>query len=215
MSTLALPSLVLLAIANLAFIARQIDVRLTIPRRCFTNLICLLPKPVGGERPIVLQSCFHAESIRELRPGRASGTPRSEATAPCSSPSARDSYKKLASFWVNPRCLYAGRSEVRFLHVAAVDLQVHLGLRVPRWAGAFAKPPAEPTREDQAIAPTTGPSCPRAHSSLAESSGGAGPSWSKGNGDSAAAAKSAGNARPSGIAKQSATTEPETRTRFR
>ena len=55
----ALRVALLLAIANLAFIARQIDVRLTIPRRCFTNLICLLPKPVRGERPIVLQSFVH------------------------------------------------------------------------------------------------------------------------------------------------------------
>ena len=45
--------------ASLAFIVRQIDVRLTIPLQCLTNLTCLLPKPGGGERPIVLQSLLH------------------------------------------------------------------------------------------------------------------------------------------------------------
>ena len=47
---------------------------------------------------------------------------------------------------------------------------------------------------------------------LAEGSGGVGPSWSRASGDSvatAADAKSAGKARPLGIAKQSATTEHE------
>ena len=66
------------AIGRLAFIVRQIDVRLAFLLQCLTNLSCLLPKPGGGERPIVLQSLLHvlwsschAESIRgwdEARP---------------------------------------------------------------------------------------------------------------------------------------------------
>ena len=44
------------AIASLAFVVRQIDVRLTIPLQCLTNLICLLPKPSGGE--MRAPSCF-------------------------------------------------------------------------------------------------------------------------------------------------------------
>ena len=70
----ALPDVV---IAKLAFIVRQIDVQLTIPLQCLTNLICLLPKP-GGEGPIVLESVLHvlwsschAESIREWDAARA------------------------------------------------------------------------------------------------------------------------------------------------
>ena len=47
------------ATASLAFIVRQIDARLKIPLQCLTNLICLLPKPGGGERPTVLQSLPH------------------------------------------------------------------------------------------------------------------------------------------------------------
>ena len=49
------------AIASLACIVRQIDARLTVPLQCLTNLVCLLRKPGGGERPIVL---CHADSIR-------------------------------------------------------------------------------------------------------------------------------------------------------
>ena len=61
------------AIAGLDFTVRQIDVRLTIPLQGLTNLICLLPKPGGGERPTVLQSLLHvvwsschADAIRAL-----------------------------------------------------------------------------------------------------------------------------------------------------
>ena len=66
------------AIASLAFFVRQIDVRLTIPLQCLTTLICLLPKPGGGEKPIVLQSVLHvlwsschADSMRAWDAARA------------------------------------------------------------------------------------------------------------------------------------------------
>ena len=65
--------------ASLAFIVKQMEgARLTIPLQCLTNLICLLPKPGGGERPIVLQSLlrvlwssWHADTIRAWDAARA------------------------------------------------------------------------------------------------------------------------------------------------
>ena len=64
------------AIASLANIVIQIDVRLAIPLQCLTNLNCLLPKQ-GGERNIVLQSQLHvlwsschADSIRSWGRGQ-------------------------------------------------------------------------------------------------------------------------------------------------
>ena len=69
---LELKALPEVAIASLAFILRQIDVQLTVPLQCLTNLICLLP-----ERPIVLQSLLrvlwnscHADAIRAWDAGR-------------------------------------------------------------------------------------------------------------------------------------------------
>ena len=66
------------ATASLAFIVRQTDTRLTIPLQCLTNLTCLLPKPGGGERPIVLRSLLHvlwsschADAIRAWDAARA------------------------------------------------------------------------------------------------------------------------------------------------
>ena len=66
------------ATASLAFIVRQADARLTITLQCLTDFICLLSKPGGGERPIVLQSLphvllssCHANAFRAWDAGRA------------------------------------------------------------------------------------------------------------------------------------------------
>ena len=52
-------------IANLAFIVRQIAVRLTIPLRRLTNLICLLDKP-GRRRKADCAAVAAAHSVEQL-----------------------------------------------------------------------------------------------------------------------------------------------------
>ena len=165
---LELKALPEVAIASLAFIVRQIDVRLAAPPQCLTNLICLLPKPVGGERPIVLQSLLHvlwsschADSIRSWDAARERflglRCQRLQCVAVrCSSQSAGDFCKKwevilgestASVYWdlqkfydsVGARHLLRLGAECGFpTRVAVVDLQVRLGLRVLLWAVAVA-----------------------------------------------------------------------------
>ena len=109
-----------MATASLAFIVRQIDAQLTIPLQFLTNLVCPLPKPGGGERPIVLQSllhvlwsCCHADSIRAWD-ARGSGTLRSEGAVLCS---------------LRHQCTWGTCSDWAAecgMRVAVVDLNVHL-----------------------------------------------------------------------------------------
>ena len=149
------------ATASLAFIVRQIDARLTIPLQCLTNFIGLVPKPGGGERPIVLQtslrvlwSSCHADVGRAwgaARAQRVSGTLRLEVAAPCSSQFAGGFCKRwgviLGEYWdlqkfcdsIDVRQLLGFEAECGFpTRVAVVDL--HLLLSALRWAGAHAKP---------------------------------------------------------------------------
>ena len=84
-----------------AFIVRQIDVRLTIPLQCLTN-----PSQKAARDP----SCFSPwcmsggavampmGPVLVMRPGRVSGTLRSEGAVPCSSPSRGDFCRKWGSF---------------------------------------------------------------------------------------------------------------------
>ena len=104
------------AITSLSFTVRRINVRQRF--RCNVSRVSFVCCPSQEEARG--QSCFSffctscgavaspSRSVSGMRPGRVSGAPRSEAAAPCSSSSAGDSCKKLASLWVNPRRLCVG-----------------------------------------------------------------------------------------------------------
>ena len=143
------------ATANLTFIVSK----LMFATPSLTNLIWLLPKPGGSERPSVLQSLLlvlwsscHAESIRAWDAARA----RFWDSAVSSALQVARPHKTLTG----SGCLLAGRHHklgalgheesirldwcAAFVQVgswfAVVGLQAHLRLRALRWAGAFAKP---------------------------------------------------------------------------
>ena len=151
--------------ASLALMVRQMDAQLTISLQRLTDLICLLPKPGGGERSIVLQSLLHvswsscrADSIRSWDVARTRFC--DSAVRGCSAlqftlrrrvlqevgvifgESTASVYWDLQKFYdsFDARQLLRLGAECGFPARVVVDLQVHLGLGALRWAGAFAEP---------------------------------------------------------------------------
>ena len=135
--------------ASLAFIVRQINVGLMIPLQCLTNLMCLLPKPRGGERPIVFQSLPHVLwsscSADAMRREGCSALQLAIRRRPLQEVEVILGESTASVCWDLQK--FCDSIDVRHLlrlsvpmGVAVVDLQVHLGLRALRCAGAFAKP---------------------------------------------------------------------------
>ena len=139
-----------LPIASLGFILR--------PLQCLTNLTCLLeargPSCFSLCRRFCVAVATPNRSMIRMRPELGSGIPRSEAAVIAirrrllqevgvvlgeSTASANWDLQKFYDS-IDVRLLLGLGAEHGFpIRVAVVDLQVHLGLRALRWAGALAK----------------------------------------------------------------------------
>ena len=154
--------------AKLELIAhmRRAEELVTVPIQSLINLMALLPKATGGERTVALQAMWHviwtsarSSGMREWDEAKAQhwdsavrGASAQKAgllrrlldeLAVLSGLDSLSIYWDVEKFYdsiciVQLVKLAAGRGFP--LHVAAIDLQVHLGLRIIRWAGSHSQP---------------------------------------------------------------------------
>ncbi len=152
--------------AEFADLIRECEEKVTVPIQVLFNLMALLPKPTGGERTVCLQALWHVvwSSIRGTRikqwdaqqaqhwdsairgaSAQSAGTMRRllDELAVLSGQDTIGVYWDLQKFYDSIDIIKLIELSTRrgfSVAVAAIDLQVHLGLRLLKWAGSFSDP---------------------------------------------------------------------------
>ena len=141
---------------------RKSEKKIAVPMQALINLMALLPKPSGGERTVALQSLWHVvwssirgQKVRDWDSDRAqfwdsaikgasaeqAGTLRKlieEIAVLCGRTTISifwDVKKFYDSIDIAKMIQYCIKKDYN-IHIAAIDLQVHLGLRFLKWAGS-------------------------------------------------------------------------------
>ena len=154
------------AIAALSCLYRECESLVAIPAQVMFNIMCLLPKPSGGERAIVLQALWHvvwssirAPHVRAFDIARAqhwdsavrgasaqgSGLLRRllDELAVLSGQKSAGVYYDVEKFYDSLDVVQLAKLSTSLgfpVLVAAMDLQIHVSARAPRWCSHYSFP---------------------------------------------------------------------------